>query len=460
MASSPRSISIAAGQGFWGDWLEAPYRQVTGGSIDYLMMDYLAEVTMSILQKQRSRDPALGYAKDFVPAMERILPTLAERRIKVTANAGGVNPRACAQAVADSARRLGLSGRLRIGVVTGDDLLGRLDRLLARGHELRNLDTGRPLSDVRDRVLSANAYLGAGPVVDALRRGADIVITGRVTDTGLTLAPLMHAFEWRPDAWDLLAAGTVAGHTIECGAQASGGNCLVDWKRIPDLANVGYPIVEASADGTFEITKHPGTGGRITVAGVTEQLVYEMGDPTAYITPDCVADFTTIRLSQAGKDRVRVSGIKGKPATDKLKVSVAYFYGFKAVGTLVYAWPEAYEKARSADRILRERLAALGLAFEAIHTEFVGVDATHGPLARGAVPVADIPEVQLRVGVRAPTREPVERFTREIAPLILNGPPSVTGFAGGRPKPEEIVAFWPALVDRNVVEPCVEVVDV
>ena len=455
-----RRIRIAAGQGFWGDWDEAPLRQVTGGPIDYLMMDYLAEVTMSILQKQKSRDPMLGYATDFVPAMERILPFLAERGIKVTANAGGVNPRACAQAVAEVARKLGLGKKLRIGVVSGDDLLDRLDELLNAGHALQNLDTGRPLSDVRDRVLSANAYLGAAPVVAALRRGADTVITGRVTDTALTLAPMIHAFDWRPDAWNLLAAGTVAGHTIECGAQCSGGNCLVDWRRIPDLANVGYPIAEASSDGTFEITKHPGTGGRITVAGVTEQLVYEMGNPAEYITPDCIADFTTIRLRQAGKDRVRFSGIAGRPATDKLKVSIAYFYGFKAVGTLVYAWPEAYQKARAADGILRERLRQQGLEFEAIHTEILGVDATHGRLARTAAHLADLPEVQLRIGVRAPARVPVERFTREIAPLILNGPPSVTGFAGGRPKPEEIVAYWPALIDRRVVQPCVELVDV
>jgi hypothetical protein len=457
---APPTVRVAAGQGFWGDWLEAPYRQVTGGPIDYLMMDYLAEVTMSILQKQKARDPALGYAKDFVPLMERLLPILVERRIKVTANAGGVNPRACAQAVAETARRLGLAGKLRIGVVTGDDLLGRLDGLLARGHTLQNLDTGRPLHEVRDRVLSANAYLGAGPLVAALRQGADVVITGRVTDTGLTLAPLMHAFGWRADAWDLLAAGTVAGHTIECGAQASGGNCLVDWQRIPDLANVGYPIVAAHPDGTFEIVKHEGTGGRITVAGVTEQLVYEMGDPAAYITPDCIADFTTIRLTQAGKDRVRVSGVQGRPATDKLKVSVAYFYGYKAVGTLVYAWPDAYQKARAADRVLRQRLRGLGLAFEAVVTEFVGVDATHGPLGSRGVALHDVPEVQLRVGVRSPDRAAVERFTREIAPLILNGPPSVTGFAGGRPKPEEIVAYWPALIDKRMVEPCVELLDV
>jgi acyclic terpene utilization AtuA family protein len=456
---APPAVRIAAGQGFWGDWLEAPYRQVTGGPIDYLMMDYLAEVTMSILQKQKTRDPSLGYARDFVASMERILPLLVERHVRVTANAGGVNPHACAQAVAETARRLGLAGKLRIGVVTGDDLLGRLDGLLARGHELTNLDTGRPLRDVRDRVLAANAYLGAWPLVTALGQGADVVITGRVTDTGLTLAPMIHAFGWRPDAWDLLAAGTVAGHAIECGAQASGGNCLVAWERIPDLANVGYPIVQAHPDGTFEITKHPRTGGRITVAGVTEQLVYEMGDPAEYITPDGIADFTTIRLKQAGKDRVRVSGVRGKPATDKLKVSVAYFYGYKAVGTLVYSWPDAYRKAQAADRVLRRRLRDLGLKFEAILTEFVGADATHGPLARRSAPLAELPEVQLRVGVRSPDKVAVERFTRELAPLILNGPPSVTGFAGGRPKPEEIVAYWPALIDKTVVEPCVELVE-
>jgi hypothetical protein len=455
-----RPIRIAGGQGFWGDWPEAPYRQVTGGPVDYLMMDYLAEVTMSILQKQKSRDPSLGYATDFVPLMERILPTVAERKIKVTANAGGVNPLACAQAVAAVARRLGLGGKLRLGVVTGDDLLDRLDELMARGQPLANLDTGRPLTDVRDTVRSANAYLGAAPVVEALAQGADAVITGRVTDTGLTLAPLMHAFGWRGDDWDRLAAGTVAGHIIECGAQASGGNRLLDWERVPDLANVGYPIVEARPDGTFDVVKHPNTGGRIDVPGVTEQLVYEMGDPREYITPDCVADFTTIRLEQRGKDRVRVSGVRGKPRTDKLKVSVAYFYGYKAVGTLVYAWPDALAKARLADRVLRRRLDDLGLRFEAVVTEFVGVNATHGRLAERAADGYDAPEVQLRVGVRARDKAPVERFTREIAPLVLNGPPSVTGFAGGRPKPEEIVAYWPALIDRSAVRPMVEMVDV
>lgn len=452
-----KTVRIAAGQGFWGDWLEAPVRQVEGGPIDYLMMDYLAEVTMSILQKQRSRDPSLGYARDFPPLMERLLPRLVAGGVRVISNAGGVNPRSCAEAVLAAARKLGLAGRVRVGVVTGDDLMPVLDDLAGRGQPLVHLETGRPLADVRDRVQSANAYLGAAPVVEALRRGATMVITGRVTDTGLTLAPMMHEFGWDPEAWDLLAAGTVAGHIIECGAQCSGGNCLLDWRRIPHLEDPGYPIVEMGADGEFTVTKHPGTGGRIWVPGITEQLLYEMGDPRSYITPDCVADFTTIRLQQEGKDRVRVRGIKGRPATDSLKVSASYFYGYKAVGTLVYAWPEAYAKARRADRILRRRLERLGLTFEEILSEYVGANATHGRLADAPGP--DLAEVEWRVGVRARTRAPVERFTREIAPLILNGPPSVTGFAGGRPKVEEIVAYWPALIPKTEVRPVVEVLE-
>jgi hypothetical protein len=317
------------------------------------------------------------------------------------------------------------------------------------------MDTGRPLSDVRDTVVSANAYLGMAPVVEALDRGANVVITGRVTDTGLTLGPLVHEFGWPRDSWDLIAAGTVAGHIIECGAQCSGGNLLKDWRRVRGLENPGFPIVEAADDGTFVVTKHPGTGGTVTVASVTEQLVYEMGDPRNYITPDGTADFTTIRLTQRGRDRVRVSGIRGGPRTPMLKVSIAYAYGWKAVGTLVYAWPDAWEKAKRADHILRARLADLGLEFEQILTEYVGVDATHGRLA--GPPDPDTPEVQLRVGVRARDKAPVERFTREIAPLVLTGPPSVTGFAGGRPAVEEIVAYWPALIDRREIEPHVTV---
>ena len=458
MSTKRETIRVACGQGFWGDLLDAPVRQVNEGPIDYLMLDYLAEVTMSIMQKQRARDPAAGYARDFVPLMREILPACVERDIRVTANAGGVNPEGCAGAVRNVARELGLAGRLKIGTVQGDDIMGRLDELLARGIELRNMETGEPLSAVRERVQSANAYLGAWPIVEALRRGARVVVTGRATDTGLTLAPLIYEFGWGETDWDRLAAGTVAGHVIECGAQVSGGNCQYEWQAIPDLARVGFPIVEASADGTFVVTKHEGTGGRVNVPSVKEQLVYEMGDPREYITPDCVADFTTIRLEDAGPNRVRVRGVRGRPATEFLKVSISYSAGFKAVGTLVYAWPDAYAKARAADQILRARLERLGLKFEQILTEFVGASATHGPLA--GEPSSDAPEVQLRVGVRGPDRADVERFTKEIAPLILTGPPAVTGFAGGRPKVEEVVAYWPALIPKTEIEPRVEVTEV
>jgi len=452
------TIRIAAGQGFWGDLPDAPVRQVEGGPIDYLMLDYLAEVTMSIMQKQKARDPNAGYARDFVPLMKQILPRCVERDIKVIANAGGVNVEGCAAAVRKVADELGLGGKLKIGIVTGDNILDRIDDLLARGIELRNMDTGEPLAKVRGRIQSANAYLGAAPIVEALNRGAQVVITGRATDTGLTLGPMIHEFGWAEDDWDKLSAGTIAGHIIECGAQCSGGNCQYEWRSVPNLANVGFPIVEAAPDGTFVITKHERTGGWVIIPSIKEQLVYEMGDPREYLTPDCVADFTTVRLEYEGRDRVRVFGIEGRPATEFFKVSISYSAGYKAVGTLVYSWPEAYEKAQAADRILRARLDKLGLKFDQILTEFVGAGATHGALA-GRLS-SDLPEVQLRVGVRSEDRNAVERFSKEIAPLVLTGPPGVTGFAGGRPKVEEIVAYWPALIPKSEITAKVDVIEV
>jgi hypothetical protein len=447
-----RTIRIGSGQGFWGDRLDAPLEQVRGGPLDYLMMDYLAEVTMSILQKQKARDPSQGYARDFVPLMEELFPDLLRKGVRVVTNAGGVNLEACRDALLEAARKSATKsvGPARIGTVVGDDLLSRLDGLVEEGHELRHMETGAPLTDVIDRVASANVYIGAAPLVAALDRGATVVVTGRSTDTALTYAPMIHEFGWSPDDWDRLAAGVVAGHINECGAQASGGNCLIDWETMPDLAGIGYPVIEAHADGGFVVTKHEGTGGRITPAVVKEQLLYEMGDPSEYITPDVVADFTTIRLADDGENRVRVEGVGGRPRTDRLKVSISYHAGWKAVGTLVYAWPDAVAKAKAADRVLRERLDRLGLGFDEVRTEYVGWNATHGPLA--GPPPDDLPEIQLRVAVRARERDPVERFTREIAPLILSGPPSVTGFAGGRPRVQEIMAFWPALIDRSEIE--------
>jgi hypothetical protein len=452
-----QKVRVAGGQGFWGDLLTAPVDQVRGGQIDYLMLDYLAEVTMSILQKQRSRDPNAGYARDFISLMREILPDCVEKNIKVTANAGGVNVEGCAEAVREVAKELGLSGKFKIGIVTGDDILGKLDEFLEKGVAITNMETGESLASIRDKVQSANVYLGAAPLVEALDKGAQIVIGGRLTDTGLTLAPLMHEFGWTFDDWDRVAAGTIAGHIIECGGQSSGGNCQFDWKNIPDLANIGFPIVEAAPSGEFVVTKHAGTGGRINIQSIKEQLLYEMGDPHSYITPDVVADFTTINLADDGENRVQVFGIKGHPKTEFYKVSIAYSAGWKAVGTLVYAYPEAFEKAQAADRILRARLEKLGLKFDVILTEYVGVSATHGHLA--GAPPKDIPEVQLRFGVRGQSKADVERFTKELAPLILTGPPAVTGFAGGRPKVEEIMAYFPALIPKTLIETKVSVID-
>lgn len=451
------TIRVAGGQGFWGDLLTAPVDQVRKGPIDYLMLDYLAEVTMSILQKQRSRDPLAGYAKDFITLMREIMPDCVEKNIRVLSNAGGVNVTGCAEALREVAVELGLQGKVKIGVVTGDDVLDKLDEWIADGVAINSMDTGEPLAAIRDKVQSANVYLGAAPLAEALGKGANIIVGGRLTDTGLTLAPLMHEFGWSFDDWDRVSAGTIAGHIIECGAQSSGGNCQYDWQSIPDMANIGFPIIEASPNGEFIVTKHEGTGGRVSVQSVKEQLLYEMGDPHEYITPDVVADFATIQVADAGENRVRVFGIGGHPKTDFYKVSIAYSDGYKAVGTLVYAWPNAYEKAKAADKILRERLDNLGLKFDLILTEFVGVNATHGHLA--GEPAADIPEVQLRVGVRGQTRADVERFTKEIAPLILTGPPAVTGFAGGRPKVEEIMAYFPALIPKSLIETKVEIVE-
>lgn len=448
-------VRIAGGQGFWGDDLEAPVRQVEGGPVDYLMLDYLAEVTMSIMQKQRRKNPEAGYARDFVPLMERIFPTCVDRDIKVISNAGGVNPIGCAGALVEAGRAAGVGGKTSIGVITGDDLMDRLEDLLNSGHTMENMDTGEPLSEVLDRVQSANAYIGARPIVEALAMGAGVVVTGRSTDTALTYAPLMHEFGWSFDDYDRLAGGVVAGHVNECGAQVSGGNCLAEWWDIPSMATVGFPIVEASPDGTFVVTKHEGTGGRVSTRTVKEQIVYEMGDPRSYITPDVITDFTTIHVEDAGTDRVRIHGVKGEPATPFLKVSIAYLDGYKATGTLVYSWPDAAAKANAAATILKQRLDRLGCTFDAFRTELVGWDSTHGALA--GPPPADLPEVQLRVGVRSKDRASVERFTREIAPLVLTGPPSVTGFAGGRPRVQEVMAYWPALLDRTVVEPNLKV---
>ena len=453
-SSQSKSVRIASGHGFWGDWLEAPIHQIRKGPIDYLMLDYLAEVTMSILMKQKLTNPELGYAQDFVDLLAEILPDIVKKKVTVLANAGGVNPEGCARAVRAIAESLGLSDSIKIACISGDNIASRLDQLVASGHKLENMETGESVESIADRLLSANAYVGASPIVEALGKGANIVITGRVTDTALALGPMIHEFGWEDNDWDKLASGVVAGHIIECGAQASGGNCSVDWQEI-DFATIGLPIVEMLSDGSFVVTKHAGTGGRVDIRTITEQLVYEIGDPKSFMTPDVIVDFTTIKLKDLGDDRVCVTEIKGHEPTNYFKVSASYSAGYKAVGTLVYSWPDAYKKAKVAAEVIKKRLENMSLEFDEIHESVVGVNACWGSMTEQECP--DLPEAMLRIGVRGQEKDDVKRFTCEIAPLVLTGPPTATGYAGGRPRVERVVAYWPALIAKSAVKPVVNI---
>lgn len=450
-------VLIANGQGFWGDSILGPIRLVNEGPLDYLTLDYLAEVTMSIMQKLKSRNPEMGYATDFVEMCKRVLPVCREKGIKIVANAGGVNPIACRAALANVIRELGITG-IKIGIVEGDDILDDLRSLIAGGEKFLNMDNGEELEPYLDSVKTANVYIGAEPIVEALRQGADIVITGRATDPSVVLAPMMYEFGWSMDNNDLLAAGTIAGHIVECGAQCTGGN-YVNWREIPNMAKIGYPVIEAMPDGTFVVTKHEGTGGKVTVETVTSQLVYEMGDPASYITPDCIADFTSIKLEQVGEDRVRVSGIQGKPATDTYKVSISFHEGYKVLSQLTVAGPDAVEKAKLCADIVFERVAMDGVTFtdEEKFVEIVGTNACHA----GITPAPEDPaEVVLRIGARSSDRSKLDRLGMEVVPLVTSGPPGVTGFAGGRPKATEIISYWPALISKDKVKTTVSVEEV
>lgn len=449
MAQSDTKILIANGQGFWGDSILGPVRLLREGPLHYLTLDYLAEVTMSIMQKLKSRNPAAGYATDFIRLLERILPEAKEKGVRIIASAGGVNPQACLEATGGVVRELGLSG-VKVAMVTGDDILDRIDALIAGGQALKNMDTGAPLATIRDRISSANVYLGAFPIARALAAGADIVICGRVTDPSLVLGPMIHEFGWTANDYDKLAAGTVAGHIVECGAQCTGAN-YTNWREIQDFALIGYPVIEASPAGDFVITKHEGTGGRVSRETVASQLVYEMGDPAHYITPDVIADFTSIQLEQAGKNRVHVYGVKGGPPTDSYKVSISYQGGYKAVGQLTIAGPDAVEKAALCAEIIWKRLAYDGISFPEDDriVELLGTGVCHAGISETRA----LPEVVLRVGVKGADRAKVDRFGMEIAPLVTSGPPGVTGFASGRPKATEIVSYWPALIQKEFITP-------
>jgi hypothetical protein len=448
-----RSIRIGNGCGFWGDNLDAPILLASQGRLDYLTLEYLAELTMSILAAQKQRDPEAGFASDFLDVLRRLTPILRDQpQLRIVTNAGGMNPAACARKARKILDENGLLER-RIGIVLGDDLLPDLPRLIRDSHELRHLDTGEAMAPLLDRVVSANVYLGAAPIVEALKHGASIVITGRVADASLTVAPAVFEFSWAWDDWDRLAAATVAGHLIECGAQATGG-LWINWREAPDLAHVGYPFVDIEPDGRFVLSKPPGSGGRVNVETVAEQLLYEVADPSAYFTPDVVADFTSVGLRETEPDCVEVAGTRGRTAPERLKVSVAYRDGFTASGTLAVFGPDAAEKARLCGEMLVERVRRSGFDLERVNIECLGAgDLVPGVFARPP----DLHEVMLRVSAWDRRREAVERFTKEFAPLVTSGPPGVTGYTTGRPPVREVFAYWPALIDRQAVRPFVQI---
>jgi hypothetical protein len=445
MTSTRDQIIIANCGGFWGDDPTAARRQVEGGPIDYLVMDYLAEITMAILQKQRAKDPSAGYAKDFLVQLRDVLVTCVDKGITVISNAGGVNPAACAAAVEALAIELGVGDRVKVAVVAGDDLYADLDSLAAGGEELIHLETGRPLVDVRADVLSANVYMGAPAIVRALELGATIIIAGRVTDTSVTLAPMIHHFGWAADDWDKLASGVVAGHIIECGTQATGGN-FTDWDTIPDFRQMGYPLIEAHADGTFVVTKHPGTGGLVSVNTVKEQLLYEMGAP-GYLSPDCTARFDSIQLSQEGPDRVLVSGIKGEAPPELLKVAISFSAGYRAVGRMLVSGPDTLRKAHKAAEIFWD-LAGGQDHYDQALTQFVGWDASHPPLG-----LEEPSEVLMQLCVRDADKA---KITADFAPFVVgcmlqSMPGMIMPGDQGRPRAADVVGHWPALIQRHLV---------
>lgn len=446
-----KKVRIGAGQGFWGDSPFPALDVATRGDVKYIACDALAELTLAILQKARQKEPALGYVQDNF--FNLVLPVCKEKGIKILTNAGGINPPGAGRMVCRLARNMGLAG-LKIAVITGDDMLPRIQELKGKGVALADMETGGDIAAVAGGILFANAYLGARGMVQALEMGADIVITGRTADPAQFLAPMVYEFGWAWDDWDRLAAGIFLGHLMECSAQSTGGNFSGDWWNIPMMERMGYPVAEVYENGEAILTKPEGTGGRVDLETVKEQMLYEVHDPAAYITPDVVVDFTTPRLEVAGPEQVKITGVRGKPRPEQLKVSMGYSDGWMGEATVRYAWPDALAKARRAEEIIRKQLVMVGFKPKEILVEYVGYNSLTGPLAWGDG--ADLNEVGLRIAVRTETKQDAARLPRFIPPIALNGPPTATG-GGGMPRPRELIGLWSALVPREEVEKQVRV---
>jgi len=450
--TAKKTVRVGCHSAVWGDTETAAAQLVRHGAVDYLVSDYLAEVTMSIMAAQKLRNPQAGYATDFVSVvMGPLAREIADKKIKVITNAGGVNPLACRDAVLKACEAAGVT--LKVAVVLGDDLLPRADEL--RGLGIVEMDTGAALPA---KITSMNAYLGGFPIARALDEGADVVITGRCVDSAVTLGALIHAFGWTPDDHDALAAGTLCGHIIECGAQSNGGN-FTDWRLVPDYDNMGFPVAEVGSDGAFVLGKPPGTGGLITPATVAEQMLYEIGDPRAYIVPDVVCDFTAAHYEQVGKDRVQVSGARGRPPTDTYKVSTTWPDGYKFSSIFMLGGSEAVAKGRhSAEAIIRKTRRMFAEKnfgdYRDVSIEVIGGEATYGPHAR----TADAREVVVKIAAKHDQKEALALLGREIAPMATGGVVGMAGsFGAGRVSPTPVIRMFSCLVPKTMVPVTVDV---
>ena len=453
-----KKVAIGGGQGFWGDSNDAAVHLLRHGDIQYLGCDYLAELTLSIMARQKLKNPAAGYARDFIGLMREAGADAYRRGIRVVTNAGGMNISGAVEALRAEMEAQGLHG-YRIGYVLGDDVKDRIPELLAQGVEFKNLDDVGDFSEIRDQVFNANVYYGHEAIADCLAQGADTVLCGRAADSAMFLAPFAHEFGWAADDWDNLARGIMAGHLLECGGQGSGGNYQYGWREVPEMDDLGFPIAEITPD-SFEITKAENCGGLICEQSCKEQFLYEVHDPANYLTPDVNVDISRATLTQAGRDRVRVGGVRGKPRPDTLKLSIGYHAGYKVVGMLSFAWPDAYEKAQYAAEILMKKMRRKGLRAEDVHVSYIGLNSLHlGVADMSPAQIEGLNEVVLRIAVRTREKAEAAKLIPEIAPLQLNGPPGAS-FFGGRPHVQEVIGLWPTLIPRDALQLTTHILEV
>lgn len=445
-----KKIRIGGGQGFWGDSPDAAIHMIREGNLNYMACDYLAELTLSIMQRQKLKNPKSGFATDFIDLMNVIGKEAFEKKIKILTNAGGMNILGAVEQIKDIAQREGMKG-YKIGYVTGDDMMEQLSELLKSGVEFPNMDDVGDFNEIKDKIVNVNVYYGREPLMEALEKGADVVITGRASDSALFLAPLAHEFGWKDNDLDNLARGIMVGHMLECGGQGSGGNFEYDWRSVPDMDNLGFPIAEITEE-SLHITKAPNCGGLITEQSVKEQFLYEVHDPANYITPDVTVDISKGTLKNDGDNYVKVGGIKGKVRPDQLKMCIGYHAGYKVSTYLSYAWPDAYEKAKYAAEILMKKMKRKNMRYEDIRIDYLGLNALHMGVAEiDEDLIKKMNEVVLRISVRVKDKAEARKLIPEISPLQLNGPPGAS-FFGGRSHIQDVIGLWPTLIDRDKVK--------